>query len=133
LVASFLLVFLSGAVNKKEPAPVLASPSTGTAAQQVVIRVKPDRRGDQGPATGVEAVRIWQENPKKEIGEGRFVEDIWSYQPTDTKTFKVCLTLKQGWSVTSQNTTPKDGDTNTSCTNAIDGQKPIEFVVRGGG
>ena len=40
LVASFLLVFLLGAVFKKEPGP---------AAQQVIITL--DRNGDQGPAT----------------------------------------------------------------------------------
>ena len=97
LVASFLLVFLLGAVFKKESEPVLASPSTVPAAQQVVIKL--DRSEDQGPAT-----------------------------------FKVCLTLKQGWSVTRPKTTRKDGDTNTSCTNdPIDGQKPIEFVLRGDG
>jgi hypothetical protein len=136
-VASFLFVFLLGVGFKKEHEPVLTSPSTVPAAQQVVIRVKLDRRGDQGdqgPATGVEGVRIWQENLKKEIGEGRLVEGIWSYQPTDTKKFKVCLTLKQGWLVTSPKTTLKDEDTNTSCTNdPIDGQKPIEFVLGGGG
>jgi hypothetical protein len=126
LVASFLLVFLLGAALKKEPAQPPASPSksaphqattsTVPAPQLVIITGKPDpARSDQDPATGVEAVNIWQEDPQK-------------------ATYKVCLTLKQGlkpgWLVTSPKTTHKDAkDSNSpSCTDPVDGQS-IKFVL----
>lgn len=147
LVASFLLVLLLGAAFRSysEPGPVSPGgspppPPTTTSAepagQPVVIVVKPGpMRAGQVPATGVENVIIWQQDSNNEIGVTQIRAGEWSYQPIDAKPFRICLKLKQGWSVTDPKVEPKNVNDSTSplCTiDPVDGQKYFDFVLRSG-